>query len=270
MQIGPGDRLLSMMNPVLAAEEAATLDWLSDGNYVLGVGLGCRPEEFQANRRGPARSGRTGCCRNTAPTLPGASARPRRRPRRHLRRLCQGPVSDRRPPAGEGRDPALRRARPDRPGPAARAMAGPRPSGDPRERGADGQEGNPRGAAVMSTLLQEFHNQTRTEGFAPGSLRPSGRKFETRAGPALCNTLNFLTSHNQAKMAVVQLRRRKWPEKGRKRPEVGLSRGTWEFGQFARSGRILRASDRYSGLEKECPDWASWRRERSCRQTLSV
>jgi hypothetical protein len=26
--------------PVLAAEEAATLDWLSDGNYVLGAGLG--------------------------------------------------------------------------------------------------------------------------------------------------------------------------------------------------------------------------------------
>jgi alkanesulfonate monooxygenase SsuD/methylene tetrahydromethanopterin reductase-like flavin-dependent oxidoreductase (luciferase family) len=40
--------LLSMMNPVLAAEEAATLDWLSDGNYVLGAGLGYRPEEFQA------------------------------------------------------------------------------------------------------------------------------------------------------------------------------------------------------------------------------
>jgi alkanesulfonate monooxygenase SsuD/methylene tetrahydromethanopterin reductase-like flavin-dependent oxidoreductase (luciferase family) len=48
MQIGPGVLLLSMMNPVLAAEEAATLDWLSEGNYVLGAGLGYRPEEFQA------------------------------------------------------------------------------------------------------------------------------------------------------------------------------------------------------------------------------
>ena len=48
MQIGPGVLLLSMMNPVLVAEEAATLDWLSDGNYVLGAGLGYRPEEFQA------------------------------------------------------------------------------------------------------------------------------------------------------------------------------------------------------------------------------
>ncbi len=48
MQIGPGVLLLSMMNPVLAAEEAATLDWLSGGNYVLCAGLGYRPEEFQA------------------------------------------------------------------------------------------------------------------------------------------------------------------------------------------------------------------------------
>jgi alkanesulfonate monooxygenase SsuD/methylene tetrahydromethanopterin reductase-like flavin-dependent oxidoreductase (luciferase family) len=48
MQIGPGVLLLGMMNPVLAAEEAATIDWLCDGNYVLGAGLGYRPEEFQA------------------------------------------------------------------------------------------------------------------------------------------------------------------------------------------------------------------------------
>ncbi len=48
MQIGPGVLLLSMMNPVLAAEEAATLDWLSDGRYFLCAGLGYRPEEFQA------------------------------------------------------------------------------------------------------------------------------------------------------------------------------------------------------------------------------
>ena len=58
MQIGPGVLLLSMMNPVLAAEEAATLDWLSDGNYVLGAGLGYRPEEFQA--MGVAKRARVG------------------------------------------------------------------------------------------------------------------------------------------------------------------------------------------------------------------
>ena len=39
MQIGPGVLLLSMMNPVLAAEEGATIDWLCDGNYVLAAGL---------------------------------------------------------------------------------------------------------------------------------------------------------------------------------------------------------------------------------------
>ncbi len=48
MQIGPGVLLLSMMNPVLAAEEGATIDWLCDGNYVLAAGLGYREEEFQA------------------------------------------------------------------------------------------------------------------------------------------------------------------------------------------------------------------------------
>jgi len=48
MRIGPGVLLLSMMNPVLAAEEAATIDWLTDGNYVLCAGLGYRPEEFEA------------------------------------------------------------------------------------------------------------------------------------------------------------------------------------------------------------------------------
>ncbi len=48
MQIGPGVLLLSMMNPVLAAEEGATIDWLSGGNYVLAAGLGYRGEEFEA------------------------------------------------------------------------------------------------------------------------------------------------------------------------------------------------------------------------------
>jgi alkanesulfonate monooxygenase SsuD/methylene tetrahydromethanopterin reductase-like flavin-dependent oxidoreductase (luciferase family) len=46
MQIGPGVLLLSMLNPVMAAEEAATLDWITDGNFVFAVGLGYRAEEF--------------------------------------------------------------------------------------------------------------------------------------------------------------------------------------------------------------------------------
>ena len=48
MQIGPGVLLLSMLNAVMVAEEGATIDWLSGGNYVLAVGLGYRPEEFEA------------------------------------------------------------------------------------------------------------------------------------------------------------------------------------------------------------------------------
>jgi alkanesulfonate monooxygenase SsuD/methylene tetrahydromethanopterin reductase-like flavin-dependent oxidoreductase (luciferase family) len=37
-----------MLNPVLLAEEAATIDHLTGGNFILGVGLGYREPEFQA------------------------------------------------------------------------------------------------------------------------------------------------------------------------------------------------------------------------------
>lgn len=48
MMVGPGILILPLLNPVHVAEEAATLDALSDGNYVLGVGLGYREAEFGA------------------------------------------------------------------------------------------------------------------------------------------------------------------------------------------------------------------------------
>lgn len=48
MQIGPNILVFPALNPVLVAEEAATLDWLSDGHYVLGLGLGYREDEFVA------------------------------------------------------------------------------------------------------------------------------------------------------------------------------------------------------------------------------
>jgi alkanesulfonate monooxygenase SsuD/methylene tetrahydromethanopterin reductase-like flavin-dependent oxidoreductase (luciferase family) len=48
MQVGPGVMLLPMLSPVLVAEESATLDWMSNGNFVLAVGLGYREEEFEA------------------------------------------------------------------------------------------------------------------------------------------------------------------------------------------------------------------------------
>ena len=38
--------LLAMQNPIIGAENAASLDWITNGNYVLGVGLGYRREEL--------------------------------------------------------------------------------------------------------------------------------------------------------------------------------------------------------------------------------
>lgn len=48
MQIGPNILVFPALNPVLVAEEAATMDWLSGGRYVLGLGLGYRKDEFTA------------------------------------------------------------------------------------------------------------------------------------------------------------------------------------------------------------------------------
>ena len=48
MMIGPNILILPLLNPVHVAEESATLDVLTGGNYVLGVGLGYRAGEFTA------------------------------------------------------------------------------------------------------------------------------------------------------------------------------------------------------------------------------
>jgi len=48
MQIGPNILILPLLNPVHVAEESATLDVLTGGYYVLGVGLGYREGEFTA------------------------------------------------------------------------------------------------------------------------------------------------------------------------------------------------------------------------------
>ena len=48
MTIGPNILVLPPLNPVHVAEEAATLDVLTGGNYILGVGLGYRQPEFDA------------------------------------------------------------------------------------------------------------------------------------------------------------------------------------------------------------------------------
>ena len=48
MTFGLAILLLAMQNPVIVAENSASLDWITGGNYILGVGLGYRKEEFQA------------------------------------------------------------------------------------------------------------------------------------------------------------------------------------------------------------------------------
>ena len=48
MTIGPNILILPLLNPVHVAEEAATLDVLTEGRYVLGIGLGYREPEFAA------------------------------------------------------------------------------------------------------------------------------------------------------------------------------------------------------------------------------
>lgn len=48
MTLGPNILILPPLNPVHVAEEAATLDVLTGGNYILGLGLGYRQPEFDA------------------------------------------------------------------------------------------------------------------------------------------------------------------------------------------------------------------------------
>ena len=48
MVVGTNILVLPFLNPVSVAEESATLDVLSEGRFVLGVGLGYRDEEFEA------------------------------------------------------------------------------------------------------------------------------------------------------------------------------------------------------------------------------
>ncbi|WP_428489919.1 LLM class flavin-dependent oxidoreductase [Rhodopila sp.] len=50
MTIGSNILILPLLNPVHVAEEAATLDVLTGGNFILGVGQGYRQPEFDAFR----------------------------------------------------------------------------------------------------------------------------------------------------------------------------------------------------------------------------
>jgi alkanesulfonate monooxygenase SsuD/methylene tetrahydromethanopterin reductase-like flavin-dependent oxidoreductase (luciferase family) len=47
MTIGTNILIMPLLHPVHVAEDAATLDLLSGGRYVLGIGVGYRDAEFQ-------------------------------------------------------------------------------------------------------------------------------------------------------------------------------------------------------------------------------
>src|SRR5258706_2477594 len=49
MMIGPALVLLPLFNPVVVAEESATIDWFCGGNYVLAVRLRYCQEGFPSN-----------------------------------------------------------------------------------------------------------------------------------------------------------------------------------------------------------------------------
>src|SRR5688572_10976246 len=48
MTIGPNILIMPLLNPIHVAEDAVTLDLLSGGRYVLGIGIGYREAEFDA------------------------------------------------------------------------------------------------------------------------------------------------------------------------------------------------------------------------------
>jgi alkanesulfonate monooxygenase SsuD/methylene tetrahydromethanopterin reductase-like flavin-dependent oxidoreductase (luciferase family) len=47
MMIGSNILILPLLNPVAVAEEIVTMDYITGGHFVLGVGIGYREEEFQ-------------------------------------------------------------------------------------------------------------------------------------------------------------------------------------------------------------------------------
>ena len=48
LRLGTGVNILSQVNPIYMAKQAASLDFISNGRFMLGVGIGWLKEEFEA------------------------------------------------------------------------------------------------------------------------------------------------------------------------------------------------------------------------------
>ena len=48
IRLGTGVNILSQVNPIYMAKQAASLDFISNGRFMLGVGIGWLREEFEA------------------------------------------------------------------------------------------------------------------------------------------------------------------------------------------------------------------------------
>src|SRR5919106_2232508 len=70
VQIGTGVLLAPLHDPLRVAEDAATVDLISGGRFILGLGAGWRNEEFEVF--GVDQAARTGRVRETVHVLRGA------------------------------------------------------------------------------------------------------------------------------------------------------------------------------------------------------
>ena len=105
--------------------------------------------------------------------------------------------------------------------------------------------------------------------FDPGSLRLSAAPSNPHPFVHLLNALICPASDIRTKMAVVRLLRRKWAERDEKPPEMGPQAGPHGSDNLPEMAAFCGLQPCDPDAEKECPDWADWRRERSCRRTLS-
>ena len=99
-----------------------------------------------------------------------------------------------------------------------------------------------------------------------------------RLGDALSNPHRLSTCYNllilrvfkiRTKTGVVRLRRRNWAERDERWPEVDPRAGPHGSDNLPGMAAVCGFPTADQERKKNVPTWASWRSERSCRQTLS-